>query len=125
MHNKTASPLAFPTVIDGVVGMKRDLPSLIWAGAIQSAVLALTLHGLVHAQTIESQDTRTFQDSRAQDGRQSPTVIPPGETERLKKLTEKAVLPEDTERPAASQAPEDRQRESETSQYHTPAIKLK
>ena len=103
--------------------MKRRGLSLKWVCATQCAVSALLLHGLVQAQTIESQDTRTFQDSRAQDGRQSPTIIPPNETERLKKLTEKALLPEDTERSAPSEASEKSKRESDSPQHHTPATK--
>jgi hypothetical protein len=103
--------------------MKRRGLLLKWMCATQCAVSALLFHCLVQAQTIESQDTRTLQDSRAQDGRQSPTVIPPGETERLKKLTEKAIVPEDTERSAASEAPENSTREAESPQRHTPATK--
>lgn len=103
--------------------MKRHVLSLTWVRTTQCAVSVLLFHGLVHAQTIESQDTRTFQDSRAQDGRQNPTVIPPGEAERLKKLTEKAILSEDTERSATSEAPENRKRESESPQRHPPATK--
>jgi hypothetical protein len=103
--------------------MKRQVLSLNWVCATQFAVSALLFHGLVQAQTIESQDTRTLQDSRAQDGRQSPALIPPGETERLKKLTEKAILPEDTERSAPSEAPDNSKRESESPQRHTPATK--
>jgi hypothetical protein len=107
-------------MIDGVE-MKRHVLSLKWVCATQFAVSVLLLHGVVQAQTIDSQDTRTLQDSRAQDGRQSPAVIAPDETERLKKLTEKAILPEDPERSAPSEAPENRKPESP--QRHTPATK--
>ena len=79
----------------------------------QLSVAALLVQGMVQAQTIESQDTRTFQDSRGQDSRQSPVVIPPGETERLKRLTEKATMSEESERSAPSNPPENSQRESE------------
>ncbi len=103
--------------------MKPHVRSLKWGRAIQFAVSALLFHSLMQAQTIESQDTRTLQDSRAQDGRQSPTIILPGETERLKKLTEKAILPENTERSAPSEAPDNSKRESELPQRHTPATK--
>ena len=88
--------------------------------AAQLSVAALLVQGMVQgmvqAQTIESQDTRTFQDSRGQDSRQSPVVIPPGETERLKRLTEKATIPEENERSAPSSAPQNSQKESEPPQ---------
>jgi hypothetical protein len=103
--------------------MKRHVSSLKCGCAIPFAVSAFLLHGPVHSQTIESQDTRTFQDSRAQDGRQNPTVIPPDETERLKKLTEKAILPEDTEQAPPTEARENSTRESERSRRYPPATK--
>ncbi|WP_447987273.1 hypothetical protein [Nitrospira sp. Nam74] len=103
--------------------MKRHVLSLKCGCAIPFAVSVFLFHGSVHAQTIESQDTRTFQDSRAQDGRQSPTVIPPGETERLKKLTEKAILPEDTGQAAPAETQGNSKRESEPSRSYAPTTK--
>jgi hypothetical protein len=108
--------------------MKSHTLSLAWVCATHCAVSVLVFHGLVHAQTIESpkiesQDTRTLQDSRAQDGRQRPAVIPPGETERLKKLTEKATLPEDGERSVPSDTPATSKPEFESPQSHAPATK--
>ena len=103
--------------------MKRHGLSPKWVYTTQFAASVLLFHVVVQAQTIESQDTRTFQDSRAQDGRQSPTVIPPDETERLKQLTEKAILPEDPERSAPSEALGNRKREPESPQRHMPADK--
>ena len=112
-------------MIDGVT-MKRHALSLAWVCATQCAVSSLLFHGLVHAETIESptiesKDTRTLQDSRAQDGRQRPAVIPPDETERLKKLTEKATLSQDSERSVPSEAPTISQPEFESPQGHAPA----
>ena len=103
--------------------MKRYGFWLKWVCATPVAVSALMFQGLGQGQTIESQDTRTFQDSRAQDGRQSPAVIPPGETERLKKLTEKAVLPEDAPPSAPSEAPESTTRDSDSPQRDIPTAK--
>ena len=103
--------------------MKGHVLSLKSGCAIPLAVSVCLFHGPVHAQTIESQDTRTFQDSRAQDGRQSPAVIPPNETERLKKLTEKAILPEDTEQAAPAEAQENSKRESEPPRRYAPTTK--
>ena len=108
--------------------MKPYALSLAWVYATHCAVSSLLFHGLVHAQTIESptiesQDTRTLQDSRAQDGRQRPAVIPPNETERLKKLTEKATLPQDSEGSVPSEAPASRKPEFESPQGQPPATK--
>jgi len=46
----------------------------------------------VHAQTIDSRDTRTFQDNRVQDTRQSPVPVSPDEAARLKRLAEEAAV---------------------------------
>ncbi len=80
-------------------------------------------HGLAHAQTIESQDTRTFQDSRGQDSRQSPAIIPPGEAERLKKLTEQAIVPDETKESAPAEPPDNSKRDSATPRNRTPPAK--
>jgi hypothetical protein len=55
---------------------------------------ALSLSTGVLAQTIDSRDTRTFQDNRVQDTRQSPVPVSPEEAARLKRLTEEAAVPE-------------------------------
>ena len=75
--------------------MQGTLPIL--SAVIVLSLASLLLHPGVQAQTIDSRDTRTFQDDRVQDTRQNPVPISPGEAERLKRLREEAVVPETRE----------------------------
>lgn len=70
----------------------RTLVLMVASGAM------LSLQTGVHAQTIDTQDTRTFQDNRVQDTRQSPVPVSPDEAARLKRLTEEAVAEQNDSR---------------------------
>jgi len=78
-----------------VTAMHRERTGL--TSFIVLSLATLWLQTGVEAQTIDSQDTRTFQDNRVQDTRQNPTPVAPGEAERLKRLKEQAVAPDTRE----------------------------
>ena len=80
---------------------ERELggPAMRGKTSVMTVVLVLScsafwLQNGAQAQTIDSRDTRTFQDNRVQDTRQNPVPVSPDEAARLKRLTEEAVAPE-------------------------------
>ena len=83
------------------------------------SVATLWLHTGVGAQTIDSQDTRTFQDNRVQDTRQNPIPVAPSEAERLQRLKEQAVAP-DTREPSVPDTDTDVQNKSESDNREGP-----
>ena len=73
----------------GVTARGRACAIAVVLLVVSGTMLSLQTGG--HAQTIDTQDTRTFQDNRVQDTRQSPVPVSPDEAARLKRLTEEAA----------------------------------
>src|SRR5689334_10861757 len=81
--------------------MEHSGPHVRWPGSPEPlwaiTAIVILLSGAVsppmgvHAQTIDSRDTRTFQDNQVQDTRQSPVPVSPDEAARLKRLAEEAA----------------------------------
>ncbi|HKN86800.1 MAG TPA: hypothetical protein VJV04_08075 [Nitrospiraceae bacterium] len=96
--------------------------------AVMATVLILPVllcERMLHAQimsppTIDSRDTRTFEDTRGQDPRQNPGPVPPGAIELMKKLKE-GKIPDSTEELDSSKGHGDNAKPNDT-KPHTPPL---
>lgn len=70
--------------------------------------------------TIDSRDTRTFEDTRGQDPRQNPGPVPPSAIELMKKLNE-GKIPDSTDESESSKGHSENPKPGDTKPHTAPS----